>query len=590
MKIVSMQLFTEGLKYHKAGALEEAERLYRKNLKLHPRNAETMAHLGRVLCDQGQREKGFDFLRKATRAQPRNPAYLRQLGEAQMAAGCPDRAARTFQRAVALAPDSAALHFVMGHAYMAQVNMEQAIVAFEGAHKLEPGNLDYRYTLAAARLRLGELPPDTPPFRALVEARPASAVYHCQLATALRLNNEFTEAEQHYERALALEPGFPEAVGGLAQVYESTGRTEEGARLLQQTIDRGAASITVIVAYARICKRQRRPGDAVGPVTGMLADPELSPFHRMTLLYRLGDLHEELGSYDQAWACYERANGVHTVQWNAPAHRKMIDSVIDTFSAKAMQSLPRSANRSDLPVFVVGMFRSGTSLTEQVLASHPSVFGAGELPDIHRIATTLHETLKGSSRYPKCIRSIAAEGLDRIASAHLEKLVRLGPDSIRVSDKNPINYLHLGLIAILFPGCRIIHCTRHPLDTCVSCYANSFSTAHAYTQNLRHLAEAYGHYRRLMDHWRQVLDVPVMEVRYEDLVSAQERVTRELLEFCGLPFDEACLRFYESRRVLQTLSKDQIRRPVHTNSVGRHRWFEKYLQPLQDGLARQDPG
>ena len=590
MTVTSSELLTQGMKHHRAGELKDAERLYRRTLRFFPKNPDAMTLLGRVLLEQGQSQKGLELMRKAARARPNNPKYHQELGRALVTAGRPDQAIAAFRRAVALAPDRADLHYELGQAYLHQVNMGPAIAALERAHQLEPDHLDYRYALASARLRLGELPADTSHFRVLVDARPESAIYHCQLATALRLNNEFEEAEHHYRRALDLQPGFPEALGGLAQVFESTGRTDDAGRLLQGSIDAGDPNFTVLVAFVRICKRQGRLAEAVDPVRSRLADPSIPPFHRMTLLYRLGDLHESLGAYDEAWEYYRQANQVHAVRWDAAQHARMIGAIIDAFSREALERMPRSSILSEVPLFVVGMFRSGTSLTDQVLASHPAVHGAGELPDIHRIAMTLHQALGVSETFPDCVGSLRREVLDEIAGTHLARLCALRPGAARVTDKNPWNYVHLGLIWRLFPGARVILCTRDPLDTCVSCYANSFSPAHAYTQDLGHLAAAYGQYRRLMDHWREVLDLPILELRYEDLVREPQRTTRALLAFCGLDFDEACLRFYESRRVLQTLSKDQIRQPMYTSSIGRAKRFERHLATLAEDLRRFTAG
>ena len=231
-----------------------------------------------------------------------------------------------------------------------------------------------------------------------------------------------------------------------------------------------------------------------------------------------------------------------------------------------------------------GMPRSGTTLIEQIMASHPQVHGAGELNLIHRMASEFPSLLGSATPYPQCIAQATAQKLERIAQTYLGELQKRGGKASRVTDKAPINFLHLGLIDLLFPGARVIHCARDPLDTCLSCYFQPFSGEYSFTYDLGHLGAYYRLYENLMVHWRQILRVPVFEVRYEELVADQERMIRALIEFCGLPWDDRCLKFYETERTVATASFDQVRKPIYAGSVGRWRRYEAYLEPLISAL------
>jgi hypothetical protein len=232
-------------------------------------------------------------------------------------------------------------------------------------------------------------------------------------------------------------------------------------------------------------------------------------------------------------------------------------------------------------VFVVGMVRSGTSLVEQILASHPQVFGCGELKNMSRIAGAF---------YNACVHGVDAQSVHDLAEEYLRRLGRdCGPEALRVIDKMPHNYLHLGAIAVLFPRARIIHCRRDPMDTCLSAYLQPFNDV-PYATSLEELGFYHGEYERLTEHWRKVLPLRMYEVVYEELVAEPERLSRQIVAFCGLEWDERCLDFHTNTRAVRTMSKLQVRQPMYARSVGRWKRFEVYLGPLRDALAGHSGG
>jgi hypothetical protein len=237
-----------------------------------------------------------------------------------------------------------------------------------------------------------------------------------------------------------------------------------------------------------------------------------------------------------------------------------------------------------LPVFIVGMPRSGTSLVEQILASHPNVHGAGELDDIARIV----HRLGGPVPSPSDLAQMTATTLRQAANDYLEKLSRLAPGAARVIDKMPHNFLALGYIDLLFPGCRIIHCVRDPRDTCLSIWFQQMTGNHPYTSDLAALADYYRQYQALMTHWKSVIRVPMLEVRYEDLVANIEQGARALVKFCDLDWNDQCLRFHENSRIVSTPTYDEVRRPIHDRSVGRWRHYERHLGALSGLMSQID--
>jgi hypothetical protein len=322
----------------------------------------------------------------------------------------------------------------------------------------------------------------------------------------------------------------------------------------------------------------------------LLARPNLPPARGCVLHLGLANLRQRAGAYDEAFGHFRQGNALRRglfqqqgTAFDPAAHRACVDAIIRTFDAAYFQRVAGFGLDSEVPVFIVGMPRSGTSLLEQILASHPQVAGGGELRHVPRLVDALPAQLRAPEGYPGCMARVDGPAIRSLAERHLERLTRLGGAALRVTDKLPVNFLHLGLIATLFPRARIIHCRRDPLDVCVSCYTSYFRGLH-FTWDLNDLGQYYRQYERLMAHWRTVLPLPILDVVYEELVADPEAVSRELVAFCGLDWDARCLAFHENPRAVHTVSALQVRRPMYTNSVGRWRRYAAHLQPLLEAL------
>jgi hypothetical protein len=256
------------------------------------------------------------------------------------------------------------------------------------------------------------------------------------------------------------------------------------------------------------------------------------------------------------------------------------------FSKEALARRPRATQRSELPVFIACMPRSGSTLVEQVIHAHPRAFGAGESPLLLQAAAEMPALGGAGLPYPLCLDALDAAAVDRLATQHLRALAALAPGAARVTNKHLLNYLNLGLAAMLVPGARVIHVQRDPLDNGLACFMTSLSAGlMPWAGDLRHIGFAWRQYQRLMAHWRETLDIALLELRYEDLVDDSEAQIRRLVGFCGLDWDERCLRYWEAERVVLTPSYDQVRRPIFRSALGRWRRYEAFLGPLQDALA-----
>jgi hypothetical protein len=272
-----------------------------------------------------------------------------------------------------------------------------------------------------------------------------------------------------------------------------------------------------------------------------------------------GRVLEKLERYDEAWQAWEEGNTLHGGNFALAEHIKLVDTIIDS---------PISLNKiseSTQPIFIVGMFRSGTTLLEQILGAHPEIDAAGEVDQILRFVN--------EKPYPTCVTDPTKEWTSKY-------LQRLDSHNKFCTDKMPMNYLHIGLIHTLFPNAKIIHTTRNPQDVCVSCFANTFSANHAYTSNLNDLANVYEQYQRIINHWGTMFPNLLYEVPYELLVEDLEGTVKGVLEHIGAPYKTACLEFYNVKRIAVTPSADQVRKPIYNSSVGRHLHFSTHLDAI----------
>jgi tetratricopeptide (TPR) repeat protein len=396
------------------------------------------------------------------------------------------------------------------------------------------------------------------------------------LGAALRMQGHAADAEASCQAVLAIEPASAAALSLLGELHADHGQFSEAEELFKKAI---AVDPDFAFAYFSIAtnRKMTREDRAWLKGTEALLARSLPLRHEISLRYALGKYFDDVKQYDEAFGSYRQANELtrrYGSRYDRAGLAERVDRVIKDFDAAQIRQFQSGGNPSERPVFIVGMPRSGTTLTEQILASHPAVFGAGELSFWQTAATAYEATELNGGDGAKLIPGMARD--------FLERLTALSGDALRVVDKMPLNFMSVGLIAAALPQARIIHLRRHPIDTCLSIYFQYFSHLHPYANDLDNLAHYYGEYVRITDHWRAVLPAgTLLEVPYEALIADQEGWTRRMLEFIGLPWDAKCLDFHQTERVVITLSKWQVRQKIHAASAGRWRNYEKFLGPLR---------
>ena len=507
-------------------------------------------------------------------------------GKALHLEGKHPEAIAALNKSVALhAPGTAQIHLLLGALWYAEKNREQAIAAWSKAVALDPRCAAAFMNLGKAFQKTGNNGRAIDAYRKALAVQPQHVPTHLELANLLYHEELLEECRQVCEAAVTLDPDSERAVAGLALVLERQGKVSEAYERLLPLIKGGTKYVPAVTAFATVCQRLDPPDPhAVILLEQQVDRPDLADQERQDIYWSLAQVCDALAQPEAAFRYLQQAK---MLQKEATAVKKQeflqnLSNSMNAYTAERLARLPRARHDSQLPVFVVGMPRSGTTLTEQILASHPRVHGAGELTSIIGLART---GLQSGLPYPECLEHLTQDRVDKLASAHLARLRRLSREADRVVDKMPFNFLHLGLIELLFPRTRIIHCVRDPLDTCISIYFNRFPKELAFTQDLATLGLYYRRYREIMRHWQHVLKLRMFPFSYEALVAKPEEQIRRLVEFCGLDWDPACAKFYESKRVPKTFSYHQVRKPLYASSIGRHKAYEPFLGLLKESLG-----
>lgn len=390
-------------------------------------------------------------------------------------------------------------------------------------------------------------------------------------------------AADSFRQVLARAPGHAVARHGLIWTLEIQRDFEGALALLQPILSAGSPPAWAAITAGRMLRRLGRHEEALRILETV--DPDrCSAEDRATIHATRGDVYDDAGRFGDAFEQFRRANACLPGGFDPAGYRRTIDRLAAFFTAERMGALPRSGLSSDAPIFIVGMPRSGTSLIEQILGSHPRVEAGGERTDIYRMPRGLSGG-QVAERWPECLLAVGVETLEELADAYLRSAPGWGRAPARITDKLPANYLNLGLIQLLLPGARVIWCRRDPMDTGLSCFQQNFrSEGMDFARDLAHIGLQQQGCRRLMEHWQRTLSLPIHGVDYEQVIGDPEGQVRQLLAFVGLDWDDACLNFHRSRRVIRTASYEQVRQPLYRSSIGRWRHYEPWLAPLAAAL------
>jgi tetratricopeptide (TPR) repeat protein len=472
---------------------------------------------------------------------------------------------------------------ILGIAYVEQKKRHLAIPHLEFAVKAEPRNPVYLNNLGRLYLELGAIELALPFLhnaltidRNLASALLAIGEYYTSIGKA-------DLALPYLERLHKILPDDNKVKWQIAESLDVLGRKEEANALWKQLRQTKSFAVTALYHLSR-----NNPVELNAPLRAeaerLLDGDELSDSQRSSLHTSLGFILEKEGEYRRAFEHFDKANRLTPVAFDIEEFRSWVDKVEEQLTADVLRARSHLGTESPLPVLVVGMPRSGTTLTEQVIASHGEAAGAGELTRIPLFAKR-YNYIKDIGKFIATLDASRSQDIREAAENYVSLLRFHAPDALRIVDKLPHNFRLLGFVAMLWPNARIIHCSRNPVDTCLSCYQNPLSDMHPYSRNLSNLGLYYREYHRLMAHWRKVLPMQIYDLSYERLTAAFESEARKLIEFIGLSWDPACLKFNETESTVRTFSRQQVRNPIYSSSVERWRHYEAELQPLLAALG-----
>ncbi len=613
--------FADAVRHYQAGGIAEAARLIGNILATDPRHADSLHLLGIIAGQSGRYDLAVELISRASRLQEDNPFYHYNLSGVLQARNRTGDAMLHYERALLLKPDYADAHNYLAYLLLLTGNPVDAVAHYEQALAINPGHgeahnnlgnvlkdqgkfdaamwhyneairvdpnrAESYYNLGIALVAQGRVEDAVPHYQRALELKPDYANAHNNLASAFQVIGRLDEAIAHCERAVALNPDHVEAHNNLGSILKDLGRFDDAMKHYARAI--AIRPDYAEVHYNRAEIKTFRRGDPDLAALELLARRDDLPATKaLHVDFALAKAFEDVGDYAHSFEHLRKGNALKRAQiiYDEAALTELFQDVAAVFDKALLDRFRGAGDPSAVPVFVLGMPRSGSTMIEQMLASHPQIQGGGERTDLETAAAAILNSTGQTVKYPACVATLDDVILKRLGQAYLGRLPRLAGGKLRITDKLPGNFLHIGLIRMILPNARIIHTTRDPMDTCVSCYSKLFSSGIYFSYDLSELGRYYRRYEEMMNHWKTVLPPDdILDVSYEEVVDDLEGQARRLIEYCGLPWDDRCIDFQKNSRPVRTASSVQVRKPLFRkfNSALAPSYEERSLAPAACG-------
>lgn len=597
--------------------------LYNKNKGIHTIGLE-LAVVHRKL---GEFKDTENICKDIIRISPNNALAHHIYASSLQCLGNTDDAIKEYKIAIKLDKDLVEAHYFLGNVYQLTGNTESAAESFYNAINIRPDFYEALNNLGAALVELNRPIDAKKIIDRTLSINPNSIQLLCNISGFYFLNNNLDKALIYAKKANKIDATFVDALKMLGKIYFQLSSYDKAlnyykmaynitkdkqltafiAQILERRseytkandiitplIKSGNTDVTTLLTYSALSRQFKHQREAVELIEKSLIKHNYDDTALISLHSELGKQYDSLKEYYDAFNHYSKANQTErnlNQQFEKINELKQLNDIkpVDiegwykNFDRSFWESIPSSNNTSERPIFIIGMFRSGTTLCEQILSSHPDVHGAGELTDISTLSYSL-QSIKQQDKSPSALINVSQSALDQAAESYLNTLDTHSTKSSRVVDKMPTNFFHVGLIVKLFPNAHIIHMIRDPRDTCLSMYFQRFGPQMTFSTDLIELADYHLTYQAYIKYWNEVLDIKIHNVVYEDLMENQEDITRKMLEFCGLDWNDKCISFHQTKRDVNTPSYDQVRKPLYKKSVARWKNYEAHLRPLIDKL------
>jgi tetratricopeptide (TPR) repeat protein len=590
-------LFRLGTLRAQANQVNDAARLFGRAVAVKPDSVEALGGLGVALAALHHHDGAIACYQKALSINPEHAVVHNALAMALHRSGQTEQAIAHFERAIAIQPDYADAHFVLGNILQDHGRLTEAIMHYSKVLAVQPRNYAAHNNLATVLQKLGRFDDAIKLYRHALTISPEYADAYYNLGTAFLALDRNEDAIKECEKALRLDPSKALAHNNIGVALQALGRIEDAGQAYERALQIAPREAAVHLNLAYL--RRFTAGEPRLAALEKLAEESatLDAGNQVSLHFALGKALSDLGQHERSFRHLREGNALKRAQlkYDEKEMLSLLERIRTIFTPELMQQKSGDGCHSDVPVFVVGMPRSGTTLVEQILASHSRVHGAGEIETFYQ-AMVKFRCRNGVNRiaaeFPDFVSATPPEALRDLGSDYIEltKSAALAPAE-RIVNKLPLNFKYVGLIHLALPDARIIHVRRDPVDTCFSCFSLLFTGDQSFAYDLGELGRYYRGYAALMEHWRDVLPRGVMiDVQYETLVADIEGQARAIVDHCGLNWEDACLAFHKTSRPVKTASSVQVREPLYRTSIGRWRQYETFLQPLIQALNIGVPG
>ncbi|HEY4128926.1 MAG TPA: sulfotransferase [Gammaproteobacteria bacterium] len=569
------------------GDYAAAEKIYAEVLAADPRQADAQQFMALLAFQTGREALSEIHMRRALELAPGRPDFHFNYGNMLFKSRRPQEAAQAFQRAVDINPDMTDAWWGLGEVLHSLNHDAHATVCFQHVLEQQPERVPAWHAIGECLQSLGLNREAIAAYQGGLQRAPNDPELHLALLTALIDARLDAEVDAAFARLFSLAPKMPEVYYTQGVWLANRGDFEAARAALKTALELNPDYYQAALYYSYVTPLKLDDPAVLRLLERAERDEWDDPGQGSNVHFALGYVLDKNKQYDEAFQHYLEANRLHRqrLDYSTAAQRTLQESMQQAFDAAFFARAARVASRSDKPLFIVGMPRSGTSMLEQMLSSHPLVHGGGEMTFLHaelrrRLGPRAQDDFAGG------VLGLRDAELAEVAAGLVAYMDQMAPTARRVTDKMPSNFMLVGLLHALFPRAHIIHCIRDPLDTCTSCFTTSFKHGHKFTNDLKELGEYHRLYQENMAHWRKVLPPGTLyEIRYEDLVADTETQLRRLLEFCGLEWDPACLNFQENQRAVSTASVFQVRQPIYASAVGRWKNYATHLGPLMEALG-----
>ena len=587
-----------GVVLHALNRIDEAENVLRRAAEINPHDPLNHTNLANTLAELGKVEEAESLYRHALSIN----AYLWQplynLANLLLNQTRLDDAEKLYVQVVQLRPDFAQAWFNLGNCLFAQNRFTEAEISYREALRLNPEYPEAHNHLGIALKEQDRLTEAEQCYREALRLEPDYTEVHNNLGNALRELDRIPEAEACYHRALTIKPDYVEAQNNLGIALKAAGRLDEARQAMEDAIGMNPDFLEAHFGIATL-KTYRDNDPHIALIEKQLATVhELKPEAQIRFWFAIGKMYEDLGRFDESFSSYEKGNRLkfNSLNWDETKEADFVNRIKTTFSKEFFARPDVLANRTAhlatskrTPIFILGMPRSGTSLLEQILSTHPGVYGAGELPTMVDVIAQAMPSGEFQD-FPEALADFSPVQWQQLGASYLNKVWELAPDAMYITDKMPANFLYIGLIHLMFPNAKIIHAMRDPMDSGFSCFSRLFNKNNiAFSYDLTALGLYIQRYIDLMAHWHAVLPAgTILDSQYEVMVEDTETQARRVLDYIGLPWDEQCLDFHKNKRRVKTASQAQVQKPIYKSSVARWKHYAHHLGVLEGLVNRRE--